>query len=762
MKRRTWVAALLAAAMLISSLPVYGTDVQSAEPVEEQQLSETETSDTETPEEPEDAEKTEEPEETENAEETEEPEETENAEDPEEPQTPEEPEEPAVPSQLRQDHSAYMQGVGGGYFSPDGELKWEEACQILYNLLEDQSMGTEDYPNISAGQWYYQAVVTLASRGILENSNISIGTAITRAEFTDLVVGLVGVDTSATCSFTDLTESHRYYAAVATAVRKGWIQGNPDGTFQPDAPLTRAQAVTILNRVLGRSMDAALLRQAKDLRAFRDVSSSYWGYGAILEATIDHEATQSQDGSETWSSYTHSYAVSFTYSGKTVTELVYEGEYPQSIPTKDAGGKTITHWILPANGQIVDPASVPVYEAASYTAWYAPSLITSHTQYIEGLANGTFQPDAKLTRAEAVQLVYRLLDNPTAGPYPQTFYDEGGGKWYTQALAMLSSLGLVTSNCYFRANDTMTRGEFVELVTRLVPYTSGTSSFSDVKAGDANYQAIVTAAAKGWINGYSDGTFRADEGLTRAQAVKILNQILGRTGDSTTESQMDSRYTFPDVSKSHWAYNAIMEAATTHTFTWKNGTESWSGYTHNYSGTVNWESSDSVVQAARITNTVTSTYGGDFTHNYNVDYSTGLKEKLINQWGYSSDTNYLVWISRQNQKVYVFNGSKGKWTLTKTFICGTGALSTPTPVGLTKTTYKETGWYNSTYSCRPVVRFYPNTGYAFHSRLYYPNGTTLKDSSIGWPVSAGCIRMLDADINYLYKYLPNGSTVLIY
>jgi lipoprotein-anchoring transpeptidase ErfK/SrfK len=83
-------------------------------------------------------------------------------------------------------------------------------------------------------------------------------------------------------------------------------------------------------------------------------------------------------------------------------------------------------------------------------------------------------------------------------------------------------------------------------------------------------------------------------------------------------------------------------------------------------------------------------------------------------------------------------------------------------VGLTKTTYKETGWYNSTYSCRPVVRFYPNTGYAFHSRLYYPNGTTLKDSSIGWPVSAGCIRMLDADINYLYKYLPNGSTVLIY
>jgi hypothetical protein len=545
-------------------------------------------------------------------------------------------------------------------------------------------------------------------------------------------------------------------------VSLGWLEGYGDGSFGPDQSLTRAQAAAVFNRILGRSMDAALLSRATDLRPFQDVAKNLWSYGDIMEATIDHAATENQDGSETWTSYTHSYAVSFTYSGKTVTEMVYEGEYPRNVPTKDASGKTITHWILPANGQVVDPASTAVYGTVSYEAWYAPSLITSHTQYIEGFSNGTFQPDAKLTRAQAIQMVYSLLDNPKTGSYPQRFSDEGGGKWYTQALAMLGSLGLVTSTCSFRANDYMTRGEFVELVTRLVPYSSGTSSFSDVKEGDPYYKAIVTAASKGWIDGFPDGTFRANGSLTRAQAVKILNKVLGRTGDSTTESQMDSRYTFSDVAKTHWAYSAIMEAATTHTFTWKNGTESWSGYTHNYSKSVSWESSDSVVQAARITNTVTSTYGGDFTHNYNVDYSTGLKEKLINQWGYASDTGYLIWVSRQNQKVYVFTGSKGNWTLSKTFICGTGALSTQTPTGFTKTTYKQTGWYNTTYSCRPVVRFYPGTGYAFHSRLYYPNGKTLKDSSIGWPVSAGCIRMLDADINYLYNYIPNGTAVLIY
>ena len=105
---------------------------------------------------------------------------------------------------------------------------------------------------------------------------------------------------------------------------------------------------------------------------------------------------------------------------------------------------------------------------------------------------------------------------------------------------------------------------------------------------------------------------------------------------------------------------------------------------------------------------------------------------------------------------------KAEWKISKTFICGTGKLSTPTPTGVTYITYREAGWNHSTYSCKPVVRFYPNTGYAFHSRLYYPNYKGLKDPSVGWTVSAGCVRMLDTDITYLYKYVPNKSTVVIY
>ena len=76
-----------------------------------------------------------------------------------------------------------------------------------------------------------------------------------------------------------------------------------------------------------------------------------------------------------------------------------------------------------------------------------------------------------------------------------------------------------------------------------------------------------------------------------------------------------------------------------------------------------------------------------------------------------------------------------------------------------KTTYKQTGWFQSSYQVLPVVRFYGG-GYAFHSRLYYPRSTTLQDPSIGFPVSHGCVRMYDEDIQWIYDNVPDGTTVV--
>lgn len=169
--------------------------------------------------------------------------------------------------------------------------------------------------------------------------------------------------------------------------------------------------------------------------------------------------------------------------------------------------------------------------------------------------------------------------------------------------------------------------------------------------------------------------------------------------------------------------------------------------------------------AAAILKQVSSVYRGNYTTSYAAknDYSTTTKEVWINAKGYSSNTNYLVWINRAYQHVNVFTGSKGNWKLVKSFIVGTGAADTPTPVGVTTVTYKlKAGWTTGTYTVRPVVGFYPNTGYAFHSRLCYPGTDTEYDFSSGYPVSHGCVRMQHNDINWIYNNVPIGSTVVIF
>ena len=162
---------------------------------------------------------------------------------------------------------------------------------------------------------------------------------------------------------------------------------------------------------------------------------------------------------------------------------------------------------------------------------------------------------------------------------------------------------------------------------------------------------------------------------------------------------------------------------------------------------------------------VTTGYKGNFTLEWaqENDYEDYVKEAWINARGHSSKTDYLIWISLSMQRVNIFKGSAGGWELFRESIVGSGAPRSPTPVGVWTTTYKQAaGWTTSSYTCKPVVGFRQGTGYAFHSRLYYPNSSKLKDPGIGYPISAGCIRMYDEDIQYIFDNIPNGTTVVVY
>lgn len=163
------------------------------------------------------------------------------------------------------------------------------------------------------------------------------------------------------------------------------------------------------------------------------------------------------------------------------------------------------------------------------------------------------------------------------------------------------------------------------------------------------------------------------------------------------------------------------------------------------------------VEAQRVLKLVSPTYTGKRN-----DYSAADKEIFVNVKGYSSSSKYLIWVNLATQRVNVFQGSKENWKLIRTGLVGTGKSSTPTPVGMFYVTRKQTGWFTPTYTVKPVVRFSAGSGYAFHSRLYYPGTNRLQDGRIGLPVSHGCIRMYDEDIQWLYNNAPIGTTVAVY
>ncbi len=179
----------------------------------------------------------------------------------------------------------------------------------------------------------------------------------------------------------------------------------------------------------------------------------------------------------------------------------------------------------------------------------------------------------------------------------------------------------------------------------------------------------------------------------------------------------------------------------------------------------NWSEEHYLAQEReRVLALVDTGYGGDYTVEWaqRNDYSAEDKTIWVNAKGYESETEYLIWVSVKYQRCNIFRGSKGAWTLVRSGIVGTGATWSATPVGVWKTTYKqELGWTTATYTVRPVVRF-KGGGYAFHSRLYAPNSNYLTEPDVGYPMSHGCVRMLDEDIWWIYENIPEKTTVVVF
>lgn len=216
-----------------------------------------------------------------------------------------------VPDMLNgDDHDAYVIGYPDGNVRPQGNISRAETATIFFRLLKadtrDGNLTAENaFADVVDGQWFNKAVSTMAKLGIVKGrsaESFAPDAPITRAEFAAICARFNTKPTNTSNSFSDIS-GHWAEAEIERAVAFGWIAGYPDGTFRPDTYITRAEAMTMINRVLCR-----MPQDEKDLLrtmvVWPDNKPTDWHYLAVQEATNSHEFERKGAVNETWTKLT--------------------------------------------------------------------------------------------------------------------------------------------------------------------------------------------------------------------------------------------------------------------------------------------------------------------------------------------------------------------------------------------------------------------------------------------------------------------------
>ena len=213
----------------------------------------------------------------------------------------------------------------------------------------------------------------------------------------------------------------------------------------------------------------------------------------------------------------------------------------------------------------------------------APKLNTSdHFAYVQGYPNGTVKPAGNITRAETAAILFRLMDDTSRNNYYSTksgFRDVAAGSWYNTYVATLNNAGVITdsSNGYFRPNEAITRAELAAMLAAFTDTTRAANYFNDVTANYWAANAIAICAKLGWITGYPDGSFRPDKNVTRAELMAMINRATGRAPKSA-DAFLPGMKTWSDNTADKWYYLDVQEATNSHAYTVR-GSEAWTALT---------------------------------------------------------------------------------------------------------------------------------------------------------------------------------------
>jgi len=212
------------------------------------------------------------------------------------------------PGFISDNHMKYITGYEDGTVRPNRNVSRAEVATMIYNLLKDDLKAeihatTNDFSDVPENKWYNEFVSSMAKGGYIvgyPDGTFGGDRNITRAEFVTILVKFLDAPISGTINFSDVSTTHWAYSYIVTAVNAGWISGYEDGTYKPNREISRAEAISILNRVLNRNPET--IDDILDgFEKFSDnMDSSKWYYLDIIEATNAHDYVRKDNGYEKW------------------------------------------------------------------------------------------------------------------------------------------------------------------------------------------------------------------------------------------------------------------------------------------------------------------------------------------------------------------------------------------------------------------------------------------------------------------------------
>ena len=267
------------------------------------------------------------------------------------------------------------------------------------------------------------------------------------------------------------------------------------------------------------------------------------------------------------------------YKDNAFTDPIYSDWTTNSDGTKT---RTVTKTCNYCGYQEVTTEYEPIDWDVSKSIIAAACLNTQdHYSYLIGYSDGTVRPNGRITRAEVATIFFRLLTDDARQrnwSSENNFSDVSADKWYNNAVSTLCHMGVLGgySDGTFRPNAPITRAEFAKIAVSFAQANGSAvySYFTDVKTTDWFAPYVTAAKDSGLIEGYSDGSFKPENRITRAEACAIVNRVLGRK-PSKNHMKISDRIDWPDCTTADWFYEAIMEATNSHTYQMGKRVETW-------------------------------------------------------------------------------------------------------------------------------------------------------------------------------------------